>query len=174
MDPLFEDDSLDILSHGSELGALSFQHNQPLMETCLVEDEPLVLPSHICEDAAILTEMLSSDLLSQVLSPEDVRHLNLYLPDFGPDKEEERRRTWLMLFSGQNFHFGNPVQTFAWSMESGLYNPDIAQTRKLFLKLQRSNANREKRNYYFNLLQNVLVSRQRLIEAASQLPPGKY
>ena len=77
-----------------------------------------------------------------------------------------------MLFSHQNFKFGSPVTNFSRQMESGLFNPDIAQTRQLFLNLERQNVKKEQRNYYFNLLQKVLVSRQQLIEAASQLPPG--
>lgn len=172
MDPLFEDDSMDALA--PELDGSSFQHIQPLMETCLIDGETVVLPSQVCEDAAILNEMLSPDLLGQVLTKEDVQHLQAYLPDFGPGSERERQRTWEMLFTGKNFAFGNPTENFAWKMESGLFNPDIAQTRKLFLELQRRNVKREQRSYYFNLLQNILVSRQQLLEAASQLPPGNF
>lgn len=175
MDPLFEDDSMEVLDLESGLGGATFpQGHQPPMEACLIEEETLVLPSQICEDAAVLSEMFTTELLGEILTSEDILHLHTHLPDFGPHNESERSRTWNMLFSGENFAFGNPVDSFAWKMESGLYNPDISQTRKLFLKLQKKNLRREQRNYYFNLLQNMLVSRQQLIEAASQLPPGNH
>lgn len=178
MDPLFEDESMDVLAHENELAKTAFQnhhshYNQPLLETCSVDGENVVLPIQICENASVLTEMLSSDLLSEVLTLEDVQHLHSYLPVFKTDLEKERQETWTMLFSKQNFMFGNPVENFSRKMECGLYNPDIAQTRNLFQKLQKKNVKREQRNYYFNLLQSVIMSRQQLIEAASQLPPGK-
>lgn len=177
MDLLFEDESMDILAQEDGLPQTSFQnqhshYSQPVLETCSVDGETLVLPTQICENASVLTEMLSSHLLSEVLTLEDVQHLHSYLPSFKFDLESERQKTWKMLFSKQNFMFGNPVETFSKKMECGLYNPDIAQTRNLFQKLQRKNVKREQRNYYFNLLHSVIMSRQQLIEAASQLPPG--
>lgn len=177
MDPLFEDESMDVLAQEDGLTETPFQNHhshytQSLLETCSVEGENVVLPTQICENASVLTEMLSSDLLSEVLTLEDVQHLHSYLPAFKIDLESEREITWRMLFSKQNFMFGNPVENFSRKMECGLYNPDIAQTRNLFQKLQRKNVKREQRNYYFNLLQSVIMSRQQLIEAACQLPPG--
>ena len=183
MEPLFEDDSMDILIQDAQgLGDEVFQpqdpashFSQPSLEVCCVDGESIVLPSQVCENAAILTEMLSSDLLSQVLTCEDVLQLQPYLPEFSDcDLLSERQKTWDMLFSHQNFKFGSPVTNFSRQMESGLFNPDIAQTRQLFLNLERQNVKKEQRNYYFNLLQKVIVSRQQLIEAASQLPPGNY
>lgn len=181
MEPLFEDDSMDILiQDAGGLGDEIFnpEHhtnhfNQPALEVCCVEGESIVLPSQVCENAAILTEMLSSDLLSEVLTCEDVLQLQSYLPKFTDcDLQEEKQKTWDMLFSHQNFKFGSPVTNFSRQMESGLFNPDIAQTRQLFLNLERQNVKKEQRNYYFNLLQKIIVSRQQLIEAATQLPPG--
>lgn len=179
MDPLFEDESLDVLAQEDDLTESPFQnqhshYSQPILETCSVEGESVVLPTQICENASVLTEMLSSDLLSEVLTLEDVQYLHSYLPAFTTDSENERHKTWAMLFSKQNFMFGNPIKNFSRKMECGLYNPDIAQTRNLFQKLQKKNVKREQRNYYFNLLQSVIMSRQQLIEAASQLPPGKF
>lgn len=178
MDPLFEDESMDVLAQENGLTDSPFQNQhshyiQSLFETCSIEGEAIVLPTQICENASVLTEMLSSELLSEVLTLEDVQHLHSYLPVFKTDLETERQKTWAMLFSKQNFMFGNPVEHFSRKMECGLYNPDIAQTRNLFQKLQKKNVKREQRNYYFNLLQSVVMSRQHLIEAASQLPPGK-
>lgn len=175
MDPLFEDESMDVLVQEEELTTTPFHshYTQALLETCSVEGEKIELPTQICENASVLTEMLSTDLLSEVLTLEDVQHLHTFLPVFKTDLEGERQKTWAMLFSKQNFMFGNPVENFSRKMECGLYNPDIAQTRKLFQKLQMKNVKRERRNYYFNLLQSVIMSRQQLLEAASQLPPGK-
>ncbi|KAI9563200.1 hypothetical protein GHT06_010658 [Daphnia sinensis] len=178
MDPLFEDESMDVLSQENGLVDTPFenQHShyiQPLLETCSIDGEAVVLPTQICENASVLTEMLSSELLSDVLTLEDMQHLHSYLPAFKTDMENERHKTWNMLFSKKNFMFGNPVEHFSKKMECGLYNPDIAQTRNLFQKLQKKNIKREQRNYYFNLLQSVVMSRQQLIEAASQLPPGQ-
>merc|ERR1740128_41126 len=117
--------------------------------------------------------MLSPDLLAELLDEDDIEHLESYLPEFETDRKSERRKTWNMLFSKQNFKFGNPIETYGRQLASGCWNREIAQTKKLFLKAERKNAKREQRNYYFNLVQNVIVSRQQLIETATHLPPGQ-
>ena len=166
MDPLFEDDSMvDVAQEGAQVSTS--------LETCHVNGETVDLPTEVCGNLALFTEMLSPDLLAELLDEDDIEHLESYLPEFETDRKSERRKTWNMLFSKQNFKFGNPIETYGRQLASGCWNREIAQTKKLFLKAERKNAKREQRNYYFNLVQNVIVSRQQLIETATHLPPGK-
>lgn len=183
MDTLFEDDSImdviqvagsDQLVETTPLDVFNLEDSDSHfpVEVCVVDGEQLVLPSKVCENVDIFMEMLSVESLVEVLTPEDVEHLQSYLPHFGEDDEEQKVLTWDMLFSGQNFKYGNPVINFCHKVEAGWYNPEIVQTRKLFNKMHEANVGREQKNYYLKLLQSVIVSRQQLVEAASQLPPG--
>ena len=178
MDPLFEDDSMVDVTQDEDQVQDSFSEeinsgDQSLFETCHFNGETVDLPTEVCGNLGLFLEMLSPDLLSQHLSPKEIEHLQSYLPEFESNTNTERQTTWNMLFSKQNFKFGNPVETCGQQLVSGCWNPEIAQTKKLFLKAQRKNVKREQRNYYFNLVQNVIVSRQQLIETAAHLPPGK-
>jgi len=178
MDPLFEDDSMVDVTQDEDQVQDSFSEeinsgDQSLFETCHFNGETVDLPTEVCGNLGLFLEMLSPDLLSQHLSPKEIEHLQSYLPEFESNTNTERQTTWNMLFSKQNFKFGNPVETCGHQLVSGCWNPEIAQTKKLFLKAQRKNVKREQRNYYFNLVQNVIVSRQQLIETAAHLPPGQ-
>jgi len=172
MDPLFEDESvMDLISDQDLLVAES---SSPF-EDCVIDGQHISLPIQVCEDAATLVDMLNPQSLSENLTTEEMQHLRSFLPNFGGGsvEESEQDRTWNMLFSNQNMCFGNPVVKFANQLESGWFNPEIVRTRKLFLRATRKLFRREQRNYQLNLLPKVIVSRQQLVEAALQLPPGE-
>lgn len=177
MDPIFEDDSMDGVDHNEDAADESTAQSlapeaQPNIKECLIDGQLVNLPSQLCEDASVLSEMLSCDLLEEVLSTEQKQQLQSLMPAFELDIEAEHQKTWRMLFSKENFSFGNPVEKFCRDLETGAYNPDTIHIRKLYKKLQRKHVKQEQRSYYLGLLQNVVVSRQQLIENAVQLPPG--
>lgn len=176
MDPIFEDESMDGVDHSEEVPDESVTQSQPQdqhhIREYLIEGQSIKLPSQICEDSSILSEMLSCDLLEEALRPEEKQQLMSLMPSFEHNNEVEQQNTWNMLFTKQNVTFGNPIEKFGKTLESGDYDPESVKIRKLHQRLQQKFAKQEQRSYYFNLLQNVIVSRQQLIETAVQLPPG--
>ena len=168
MDTLFDGDNSTL-----GIGGLH-EDSQSHLEKCVVEGQTISLPVRVCESAEDFVAMLSTKALKEALTADEIKHLQqTYLPRFQNNEEDERNATWDIIFSGSNTKFGNPVHIFANKLESGWYNPEIARTRKVYRKACRRKAKMEERSQSFGLLQKVIISRQQLIEAASQLPPGK-
>lgn len=57
-------------------------------------------------------------------------------------------------------------------MADGYYSLEVAKIAKKLRKAQYHEYRHEQRRYYYCLLQDVLLSRKKLLEAAAELPPG--
>lgn len=136
-------------------------------EVLCVDGLSLTLPAPLVADATTLMAALGP--ATEHLTPEELRRLRRLLP--GRD-EAQRDEAWRQLFSGANIRFGNPLATLAARLERGWYDPEVARARRLFVKARCRAARRAWRDHLARLLPEVVASRRKLVQIASQLPPG--
>lgn len=141
------------------------------MERCLLGGQVVWLPQVLCEQEALLRAVLSIDTWNNVLSEAHKMRLMEFLPSFGENDKEEKVETLQRLFSGCNFKFGNPIHIFFLRLRDGLLVPDIARTASLVRKASYRDYRLHQRRYHCRLLQEILVSRKRLLDACLDWGP---
>ncbi|XP_049524931.1 LOW QUALITY PROTEIN: nuclear factor related to kappa-B-binding protein-like [Dermacentor silvarum] len=141
------------------------------MERCLLGSQVVQLPQALCEQEALLRAVLSIDTWNNVLSEAHKMRLMEFLPNFGENDKEEKVETLQRLFSGCNFKFGNPIHCFFLRLRDGLLVPDIARTASLVRKASYRDYRLNQRRYHCRLLQDILVSRKRLLDACLDWGP---
>lgn len=146
------------------------RHREP-MERCLLGSQVVQLPQALCEQEALLRAVLSIDTWNNVLSEAHKMRLMEFLPNFGENDKEEKVETLQRLFSGCNFKFGNPIHCFFLRLRDGLLVPDIARTASLVRKASYRDYRLNQRRYHCRLLQDILVSRKRLLDACLDWGP---
>uniref|UniRef100_A0A131YGL4 Nuclear factor n=1 Tax=Rhipicephalus appendiculatus TaxID=34631 RepID=A0A131YGL4_RHIAP len=141
------------------------------MERCLLGSQVVRLPQVLCEQEALLRAVLSIDTWNNVLSEAHKVRLMEFLPSFGENDKEEKVETLQRLFSGCNFKFGNPIHIFFLRLRDGLLVPDIARTASLVHRASYRDYRLHQRRYHCRLLQEILVSRKRLLDACLDWGP---
>ncbi|XP_037279503.1 nuclear factor related to kappa-B-binding protein isoform X6 [Rhipicephalus microplus] len=141
------------------------------MERCLLGSQVVRLPQVLCEQEALLRAVLSIDTWNNVLSEAHKLRLMEFLPRFGENDKEEKVETLQRLFSGCNFKFGNPIHIFFLRLRDGLLVPDIARTSSLVHRASYRDYRLHQRRYHCRLLQEILVSRKRLLDACLDWGP---
>ncbi|XP_077484243.1 nuclear factor related to kappa-B-binding protein isoform X2 [Amblyomma americanum] len=141
------------------------------MERCLLGGQVVQIPQALCEQEALLRAVLSIDTWNNVLSEAHKIRLMEFLPNFGENDKEEKVETLQRLFSGCNFRFGNPIHCFFLRLRDGLLVPDIARTASLVRKASYRDYRLHQRRYHCCLLQEILVSRKRLLDACLEWGP---
>ncbi|XP_070392903.1 nuclear factor related to kappa-B-binding protein isoform X6 [Dermacentor albipictus] len=146
-------------------------HPREPMERCLLGSQVVQLPQALCEQEALLRAVLSIDTWNNVLSEAHKMRLMEFLPNFGENDKEEKVETLQRLFSGCNFKFGNPIHCFFLRLRDGLLVPDIARTASLVRKASYRDYRLNQRRYHCRMLQDILVSRKRLLDACLDWGP---
>lgn len=90
-------------------------------------------------DLESLKNVLSHEAWKSCLSESERKFLKQFLP-----REAEAKEVVKSLFSGDNFHFGNPLTNWGASLQSGNLHPDAVVRREQQLKA-------EKKEYYSDL-----------------------
>ncbi|KAG8387757.1 hypothetical protein BUALT_Bualt02G0054500 [Buddleja alternifolia] len=131
-------DDFDLL----ELGETGEEFCQVGNQTCSIPYELYDLPG--------LKDVLSMEVWNEVLTEEERFGLSKYLPD---TDQENFVRTLKELFSGDNLHFGSPVDKLFEMLKGGLCEPRVALYRQGLNFFQR-------RQHYHNLRkhQNSMVN----------------
>ncbi|CAN7984586.1 unnamed protein product [Ixodes hexagonus] len=142
-------------------------------ERCLLGGALVQVPQVLCEEETLLQAVLSIDTWNNVLTEAHKLRLMNFLPLFPENDKEEKVETLQRLFSGCNFKFGNPIRAFFGRLREGLLVPDIARTASLVRRASYRDYRLHQRRYHCRLLQEVLVSRKRLLDASLEWgPPG--
>ncbi|WOL06897.1 hypothetical protein Cni_G15631 [Canna indica] len=115
---------------------------------CQVGNQSCSIPLELY-DIPDLGSVLSLETWNDCLSEEERFALAEYLPDMD---QETFGHTLRELLSGQNLHFGSPLNTFLTQLKGGLYDPRIVLSRRISIFLQQ-------REYYHCLCkyQNSMV-----------------
>ncbi|KAL2239499.1 UNVERIFIED_CONTAM: Nuclear factor related to kappa-B-binding protein [Sesamum indicum] len=118
-------------------------------EFCQVGDQTCSIPYELY-DLPGLKDVLSMEVWNEVLTEEERFGLSKYLPDMD---QENFVRTLKELFSGDNLHFGSPVDKLFEMLKGGLCEPRVALYRQGLNFFRR-------RQHYHNLRkhQNALVN----------------
>ncbi|KAK6142213.1 hypothetical protein DH2020_000010 [Rehmannia glutinosa] len=118
-------------------------------EFCRVGDQTHSIPYELY-DLPGLKDVLSMEVWNDVLTEEERFGLSKYLPDMD---QENFVRTLKELLSGDNLHFGSPVDKLFDMLKGGLCEPRVALYRQGLNFLQ-------KRQHYHNLRkhQNAMVN----------------
>lgn len=109
-------------------------------EFCQVGDQTCSIPYELY-DLPGLKDVLSMDVWNEVLTEEDRFGLSKYLPDMD---QESFVCTLKELFSGDNLHFGSPIDKLFEMLKGGVCEPRVALYRKGLNFFQ-------KRQHYHNL-----------------------
>ncbi|CAB4030940.1 Hypothetical predicted protein, partial [Paramuricea clavata] len=82
------------------------------MEKCNIQGTEIELPIDLIENPEIFSHVLSLDTWNCVLTPDDRKHLKKFLPVLPTDYPHAQEENLRSLFGGENFKFGNPLETF--------------------------------------------------------------
>ncbi|KAL3625928.1 hypothetical protein CASFOL_030457 [Castilleja foliolosa] len=118
-------------------------------EFCQAGNQTRSIPYELY-DLPELKDVLSMEVWNEVLTEEERLCLSKYLPDMD---HENFVRTLKEIFSGDNLHFGSPIDKLFEMMKGGLCEPRVALYRQGLNFLQR-------RQHYHNLRKhhNVMVN----------------
>ncbi|XP_074652281.1 uncharacterized protein LOC141906799 [Tubulanus polymorphus] len=141
-------------------------------EKCLLGNEIVELPQALLEYDNVFKEVLSKKTWDTVLTAEQRRHLEKFLPDFPENNESERNTTVKMLLNWENVKFGNPVQAMHANLRGGMYSPDIAKYSVLCKKAKLREYHYQQQRYYTKLLKEILVCRQSIFSQLGQTTPN--
>eukprot|EP01105_Mastigella_eilhardi_P013709 TRINITY_DN3121_c0_g1_i1.p1 TRINITY_DN3121_c0_g1~~TRINITY_DN3121_c0_g1_i1.p1 ORF type:complete len:515 (-),score=142.09 TRINITY_DN3121_c0_g1_i1:499-1980(-) len=104
-----------------------------------------------------LRDVLNTDTWDNVLTDEDRTSLQAHLPP-GADQAQVLQS----LFDGDNFHFGNPVDSFFKCMKDGLLNAQVQQYRSQYRMLKYKDYVHGVREYHANMISKVVAFRMSL------------
>ena len=131
----------------------------------LIDDILVQLPSDLIENRDNYLHFFSIETWSNLV-PEDLKHhLLQYLPNFENDDSREKEKTISMLFGGENFHFGNPLEKFRDRVRQGAYNPESCEIKELVLKAKKRDYKHRIERLQFATAQKCLNSRKKHLEA---------
>ena len=143
------------------------ESSEPILEELLLGGNLVEVPSDLYENEDIFNTFFSVETWNNLI-PEDVKlELLQYLPNFPTDDLDEKARTIEMLFGGQNFHFGNPLEKFREDLVNGDYLPENVEMKAMVATAQRRNFEEWLENYQFDIAQKCLDSRKKHLEAAT-------
>lgn len=143
------------------------------MEKCLIGNREMQLPISLIEDPDVFRNVMSQHTWQTVLTDTQRKHLLKYLPSFPQNEVLEKQETLRKLFGGQNFDFGNPLEQFHEKLKDGWFSPDIAKYTRLYRKAKHREYRYQQEVYYTNLLQDLLLNREKLLSAVHSGQPIK-
>ncbi|XP_053398532.1 nuclear factor related to kappa-B-binding protein-like isoform X2 [Mercenaria mercenaria] len=143
------------------------------LERCLLGSEEIQVPECFLEQKHIFHSVMSQETWNKVLTESQRQHLMTFLPKFPEKENEERRDTLRKLFNGENFKFGNPLQKFQYQLKDGSFSPDIAKYSNMIRRMKHQEYRNKQKRYYHNLLKEILLSRQRVFDQLTELPPDE-
>ncbi|XP_070551804.1 nuclear factor related to kappa-B-binding protein-like [Ptychodera flava] len=150
----------------------SYQSDEGVgMEACLFGKEEVMLPEELIEKAEIFNQVVTMETWTDVLTPQQRQDLSKFLPTFQENDEEEKETTLRRLFQGDNFKFGNPLKQFFSLLKEGYLSPNVARYAELCRKAKFKEYKYFQQRYYHRLMQDILISRQKLLDAASGIGP---
>ncbi|KAI8481942.1 hypothetical protein Bbelb_403040 [Branchiostoma belcheri] len=135
------------------------------MEPCRLGKEDVLVPRDLIEKPEVFQDVLSLETWNSVLSAEQRQHLSKFLPTFPENSAQHNEETLRSLFSGENFKFGNPLQSFQKQLKANARLKAKCQKAKF-----RDYKFRQQR-YYQKLLKDVIISRERVLQSALQNGP---
>lgn len=134
------------------------------MEKCNFQGTEIDLPIDLIENPDIFSHVMSLDTWKHVLTPENRNHLKNYLPVLPTDYPHAQQENLRDLFDGENFKFGNPLETFQRKLQAGYYASDIAKYRKRCKKAKHKEYKLKLKKFYRKLVNDILISRQEIID----------
>nr|XP_032820255.1 nuclear factor related to kappa-B-binding protein [Petromyzon marinus] len=140
----------------------------PAMEECLLAGELVSLPETLLESPELWAEVLSADTWREALSDAERARLWALLPSFPAEEAENRHATLRALFSGENFWFGNPLESAQRMFQTGFFSPEVVHYRALCRKAQYKRYLRRQQQRTHGLLREILLSRHELLQAAAR------
>uniref|UniRef100_T1III0 DEUBAD domain-containing protein n=1 Tax=Strigamia maritima TaxID=126957 RepID=T1III0_STRMM len=146
----------------------SIQH-----EECRYNNTAVQVPQELCEKEDLLLGVLNLDTCEKVLTKDHWAHLTKFLPAFPENDDAEKQITIRKLLNGENFSFGNPVVQFHKKLRDGEFSASMQEMTSIMRKAKLKDYRFQQQRYYFKLLQEVLISRKKLLEAAMKLPPDQ-
>ncbi|KAH6810999.1 hypothetical protein C2S51_024761 [Perilla frutescens var. frutescens] len=120
-------------------------------EFCQVGDQTCSIPYELY-DLPGLKDVLSMDVWNNSLTEEERFGLSKYLPDMD---EENFACTLKELFSGDNLHFGSPIDKLFEMLKGGLCEPRVALYRKGLSFFQRRQHYHTLRKHHDGLVNNI-------------------
>lgn len=131
------------------------------------------IPQELCEQKSLFKDVASLETWDEILSNEQRAHLMKFLPTFPENDSLRKRQVIRDLFNGSNFKFGNPVDNFHKKLKDGLLSPEMAKMTSALSRAKHREYVYQQQHYFYKLLQEILISRKRLLEAAALLPPDQ-
>ncbi|XP_065644206.1 nuclear factor related to kappa-B-binding protein isoform X2 [Hydra vulgaris] len=145
----------------------------------LLNNEEVMLPEELVQSEEIFREVLKKGI-QESLNDTEKRHLMCFLPSSGKTEAENVdllffEETLNKVFEGSsNFKHGDPLKHAYLKLQSGLLTPKVVELQKKCLKLKERNYKLNQKEYYKNLLEEIILSRQRLLgRAYAGKPPLK-
>lgn len=142
-------------------------------ERCIIGKDELLLPDNLIEQTSIFSEVINSETWEKVLSPSQRHYLMKFLPTFPTDDLVQKQITVKRLLDGDNFKFGNPLKKFQTKLKEGAFSSEISKYPHLYRKFKFRDYKMQQQRYYTKLLKEIIMSRQRVFEMVSQLPPDE-
>lgn len=148
------------------------------LEPARILKQNLELPKGLCENKAIFDEFFSLDTWNSL--PDHMRdQLKSCMPRFtsvttSPQEEQQQQLLTIQrLFTNQITRFGtSPMADFQKNLEDGNHRPDISRLRANIRKSQRREMRFQQCERISRLAKSLAVSRERLLRAAYNSPPG--
>ena len=135
------------------------------LKDLLIHDILMQLPSDLFENKDNFLNFFSIETWNNLV-PEDIKHhLLQYLPTFAIDDATEKERTLSMLFSGENFHFENPLERFRDEVKKGSYSPESSEIKHFVLAAKKREHYHRVERLQFTTAQKCLNSRKKHLEA---------
>lgn len=135
------------------------------LKELLIHDILMQLPLDLFENKENFSNFFSIDTWNNLI-PEDIKqHLLQYLPAFAIDDATEKEKTLSMLFRGDNFHFGNPLERFRDEVNQGSFSPESSEIKTFVLAAKKREHHHRIERLQFATAQKCLNSRKKHLEA---------
>ena len=135
-------------------------------EEVVLNDSIIELPKDLYQKKEIFQEIFNISTWNN-LSENLKLDLQSLLPGFPEDDLEQKAKTIEMLFGGDNFFFGNPVDSFRKALVQGEFSPENVEMKSLILSAKKRNYHQWIQNYQLETAQKCLNSRKKLLEATT-------
>lgn len=120
-------------------------------EFCQIGDQTCSIP-HELYDLPGLKDVISMEVWNEILTEEERFGLSKYLPDMD---QENFACTMTELFSGDNLHFGSPIDKLFQMLKGGLCEPRVALYRKGLSFFQRRQHYHSLQKHHDGLVNNI-------------------
>ncbi|KFM58693.1 Nuclear factor related to kappa-B-binding protein, partial [Stegodyphus mimosarum] len=144
-----------------------------LGEACSFKRRVLQLPECFCAEEDVFREVLNPATWKSVLNSKHGERLKSLLPVFPDDDEKEKSDTLRKLVEGENFKFGSPFKHFFHKLKDGFLSSDVVKVTNALKRANYREYRNQQQQYSYHLLQDILVSRKKLIDASYTLPPDQ-